>query len=216
MREPPPELAGRELVARHRHPGRAQPLHVLGVLLGREPLREDGEQVLGAVELGEPLEDPQRVLAPAPHVRDVREVDLLRLGAERAQVSDLAPVEEAVPVHDRPDLRVVVVARPAVRLEVDVAPGERLRVADLAPVVRVDREADAVCLVAADERLAAAARKPVREAHLRPHAGHGRQPAHVQARRLLEPEEVVLLVADRPPDSRRRVEGDAGQAAAPR
>ena len=82
------------------------------------------------------------MLAAAPDVGDVGDVDLLRGIAKSAQPLDLAAVEETVPVHDRHDLRVVGVAGPAVRLEVDVAPGERFGIPDLPTIVAVDREPD--------------------------------------------------------------------------
>ena len=108
----------------------------------------------------------------------------------------------------------MVVFRPAVRLEVDVAPSERVGVAELAPVVPVDREADAAGLVAADECLAVAAAEAVREAHLHAHPRHRRKAPRAKPSDVLEPEQVVLLVADRAPDPRRGEEGHVGQAEA--
>src|SRR5207237_4173463 len=83
--EPPPELPRRHRLARHGDALRAEAGHVGVVLLGRKAAREDGEEILAAVERRESLEDAHGVLAAAPDVRDVGDVDLIRRGAEATE-----------------------------------------------------------------------------------------------------------------------------------
>jgi len=218
-REPAPELSWRDGIATDRDPLRAKPLHVRqGLLLG-EALREDREQVLRAVQPGQAFEHPERVLPAAPDVGDVYEIDLLRRLPKRAQLGDLPPVEETVAVHQGTHLGSVVVGRPQVRFEVDVAPVERLGVADLAPVVGVDCEPPAVELVAAHVALDVASVEPVRQADLGRYPGcesrRKGSPFDPYAGCLLESEEVVLLVRERPIDVLRREVAD-GHASASR
>jgi hypothetical protein len=199
-REPVPEFAWGEGSARYRHPGGSEPGFVGFVLVRRESFGENREQVFRAVERREPLEHAERVLASAPDVRDVGDVDRLRRVAKRAQVRDVPSVEEAVAADDRHDLRVVGVSRPAVRLEVDVRPGERFVVENRAAVVRVDREADVLRDVTPDMTLAAVVREPIRDSAL---VRHARREPHGKGRSIysdrgdvLEPKEVIPLIRD--------------------